>query len=87
MSSEVTSLGHRVTLGDGNKMPIFGLGSWKMLDEQATYDAVMCAVKEGYRMFDTAQVYGNEATVGKALRERSVVLSSKDGLLLRICTR
>ena len=57
----------RVTLSDGNTMPLFGLGVWAANPGQETQDAVSCALEVGYRHIDTASMYGNEQDVGSAL--------------------
>lgn len=57
-----------MTLNDGIQMPGFGLGCYKAGND-VVYDAVRTAVEAGYRMFDTAAFYGNEAEVGRAVRE------------------
>lgn len=63
-------------------MPTFGLGLWKFKKGKQTVDAVKWAYKCGYRLFDTAQGYGNEADLGVALRDldidrQEVFLTSK----------
>lgn len=58
----------KVTLNDGNTMPMFGLGTWKSQPD-AVKTAVIDAVKAGYRHIDCAFVYGNEHEVGSALEE------------------
>ena len=60
--------GEAVALAQGGRIPIVGFGTWQMQGE-AAYDAVRCALEVGYRHLDTATVYENEATVGRALRE------------------
>lgn len=67
--SGVTSISHKVILNDGKKMPLFGLGCWATETDEAAYNAVLSALKEGYRLIDTAALYGNEEAVGKALRD------------------
>ncbi|WP_268913442.1 aldo/keto reductase [Lentilactobacillus sp. SPB1-3] len=62
------SIGSRIELSDGNKMPIQGLGVYKMTDEEQAINAIQSAYKFGYRLFDTAQMYGNEEAVGRALQ-------------------
>jgi diketogulonate reductase-like aldo/keto reductase len=62
-------LGSRVTLRDGVEMPVFGLGTWKLPAGKVTRDAVRHAIGLGYRLFDTAKLYGNEADVGAALAD------------------
>jgi diketogulonate reductase-like aldo/keto reductase len=52
-------------------MPIVGFGTWQMSGRQA-YEAVRYALEVGYRHIDTATMYGNEAEVGRALRDSGV---------------
>ena len=70
-----------IALRNGLALPAIGMGTWPM-DNDQTADAVAAAVEVGYRLFDTAENYGNEAGVGKGLRrsgiDRSdVVLTTK----------
>src|SRR5207247_8914384 len=62
----------RVTLNDGNKMPVLGLGMWQAGSGKATRKAVACALEIGYRLFDTAKLYGNERDLGAAVRESGI---------------
>ena len=55
------------TLANGVQIPRLGLGTWMISDEQ-TDEAVRQAVALGYRLIDTAQAYGNEASVGCGAR-------------------
>ena len=57
-----------VTIADGVAMPLLGLGTWQAADREA-YDAVRTALDVGYRLIDTATFYGNEAAIGRAVRE------------------
>ena len=57
----------RVTLSDGNSMPLLGLGVWDAKSGKETYDAVIHALGTGYRHIDTAEMYGNEKDVGSAV--------------------
>jgi 2,5-diketo-D-gluconate reductase A len=57
---------------DGNQLPMLGLGVWQVPDGPACVNAVRWALELGYRHIDTAQAYGNEASVGKALRDSGV---------------
>jgi 2,5-diketo-D-gluconate reductase A len=60
-----------VTIADGVTMPLLGLGTWQASDQEA-YDAVRTALDLGYRHIDTATMYGNEAAVGRAVRESGI---------------
>lgn len=59
------------TLSNGVEIPVLGLGTWLLDDEQAA-DAVVAALAAGYRHIDTAQAYGNEAGVGEGLRRSGI---------------
>ena len=60
------------TLADGTRMPILGLGVWQVPNGPECEKAVHHALELGYRHIDTAQEYGNEESVGKALRDSSI---------------
>ena len=49
-----------------------GLGTWQIPDGPECVNAVRWALELGYRHIDTAQVYGNETSVGRGLRESGV---------------
>lgn len=52
-------------------MPIIGLGTFRSKGEDA-YNAVLAALKAGYRHIDTAAIYGNEEAVGRAIKDSKV---------------
>jgi diketogulonate reductase-like aldo/keto reductase len=56
-------------LADGTVMPLLGLGVWQIPNGRECVWTVRSALELGYRHIDTAQAYGNESSVGKALRE------------------
>lgn len=56
-----------VTLRQGAKMPLLGLGTWP-LDNAETAQTVEAALGMGYRLIDTAENYQNEEGVGEGLR-------------------
>jgi diketogulonate reductase-like aldo/keto reductase len=60
------------TLADGNEMPLLGLGVWQVPNGAEAENSVRWALELGYRHVDTAQAYGNEESVGKALRDSGV---------------
>ncbi len=64
-------LNETYTLPNGVKIPRLGLGTWFIEDANAAL-AVKNAVKLGYRHFDSAQAYGNEAGVGEGVRNCGV---------------
>ncbi|MGW7674228.1 aldo/keto reductase [Streptomyces sp. NPDC054775] len=57
-----------VTLNTGHVMPQVGLGTWPLVGRKST-DSVLAAISTGYRLVDTAAAYGNEDSVGAAVRE------------------
>ena len=57
------------TLHNGVEMPGVGFGTWKAKDGADAYDSIIEALKAGYRHIDTAAMYRNEASVGKAVKE------------------
>src|SRR3981081_2206316 len=59
-------------LADGTKIPLLGLGVWQVPNGPTTVNAVRWALELAYRHIDTAQVYGNEESDGRALRESGV---------------
>ncbi|CAA7391297.1 unnamed protein product [Spirodela intermedia] len=60
--------GGGILLSSGHKMPIIGLGVWRM-EGKSIRDLVLSSIKIGYRHFDCAADYKNEAEVGDALAE------------------
>lgn len=61
-----------VTLNNGIKMPKVGFGVYQIKDQEQCKQAVLDAIDAGYRLIDTAQSYGNEEAVGKAIKETSI---------------
>lgn len=53
-------------------MPMVGFGVFQIHDAKTTQTVVEEAIKTGYRLIDTAQVYGNEEAVGKAIKASGV---------------
>lgn len=65
----------QITLRDGNVMPQLGFGTWQI--PPADCPRVLGdAIRSGYRAFDTAQGYGNEASVGEAIRQSGIERSA-----------
>lgn len=61
-----------VSLNNNITMPQLGLGVWQSRDGQEVMTAVSAALENGYRLIDTAAVYGNEKGVGKAIAVSNV---------------
>ena len=61
-----------VTLNNGTKMPAIGLGLWKVKNKTDCMNEVRYGLRAGYRHFDTAQIYGNEAFLGEALASSGI---------------
>ena len=68
----VTADGRTRVLADGNEIPLLGLGVWQVPNGPECENAVRWALELGYRHIDTAQAYGNEESVGRALRDSGV---------------
>ena len=64
-------------LNNGNKMPILGLGTWTLSNDEAE-ESVYVAIKEGYRLIDTAEYYRDEVGVGKGVKK-----SIEEGIIKR----
>jgi diketogulonate reductase-like aldo/keto reductase len=63
---------HVRALADGNEIPLLALGVWQVPDGPTTVNAVRWALELGYRHIDTAQLYGNEQSVGRGLLESGI---------------
>ena len=59
-------------LNNGVKMPFLGLGVWQTSPGKVCENAVLAALEAGYRHIDTAAIYGNEESVGAAIRKSKV---------------
>src|SRR5438045_7490559 len=68
----VTEDGRARVLADGNQMPMLGLGVWQVPNGAECVNAVRWALELGYRHIDTAQAYGNEESVGEAIRDSGI---------------
>ncbi|WP_215113339.1 aldo/keto reductase [Exiguobacterium sp. s63] len=60
------------TLNNNVKMPMLGLGVYKVEDGAVTVDTVKAALDADYRLIDTAAIYQNEESVGQALQEAGI---------------
>ncbi len=63
------SIDSRIELNNGTSIPRLGLGMYQTPDGSAAGHAVLYALEVGYRHIDTAMMYGNEDSVGRAVRE------------------
>ena len=59
-------------LNNGNEIPILGLGVWQVNDAVQCKDVVSFALRNGYRLIDTATVYQNEAAVGEGIMDSGI---------------
>ena len=60
------------TLNNGVSIPVLGFGTWKAENGEVAYQAVLDALKAGYRHIDTAAIYQNEESVGRAIRDSGI---------------
>ena len=60
------------TLNNGVKIPVVGFGTWQSADGGEAYNSVKAALEAGYRHIDTAAAYGNEDSVGKAIKDSGI---------------
>ena len=61
-----------LTLNNNVEIPILGLGMYLNSSGNIARNALKCAIKAGYRHFDTAKFYANERDVGQAIRESDI---------------
>ena len=64
-------LNKKMKLHNGVEIPVIGLGTW-LIDDSVVEEAVIKAIKLGYRHIDTAEAYGNERGVGAAIKHCGV---------------
>jgi 2,5-diketo-D-gluconate reductase A len=65
-----------LTLNDGRSMPQLGMGTWQIKDAQAA-GIVRTGIDVGFRLVDTAAIYGNEAGVGDGIKGEDVWITTK----------
>lgn len=65
-------IGTKARLNDGKEMPMLGFGTWQLKDGKEATAAVLKALETGYRHIDTAAIYGNEESIGKAVMESNI---------------
>jgi diketogulonate reductase-like aldo/keto reductase len=66
------TIGSTVRLRGDVPMPVLGLGVWQSAPGPETRNAVLAALRAGYRLIDTARAYRNEEDVGAAIRESGI---------------
>lgn len=60
------------TMNNGLTIPAIGFGTFLSKDGEEVYNAVLTALKAGYRHIDTAAIYGNEASIGRAIKDSGI---------------
>ena len=60
------------TLSNGEKIPVVGFGTWQTPAGDVAEESVATALRAGYRHIDTAAIYGNEESVGKAIAKSGI---------------
>ena len=68
----MTVLQEQFLLSTGARLPKLGFGTWQITDAQQAYDSTSMALASGYRHIDTARVYDNEESVGRAVRDSGI---------------
>lgn len=66
------SLTDTYKLNNGVDIPIIGFGTWQTPNGAIAENAVLTALNNGYRHIDTAAAYGNEASVGRAIKKSGI---------------
>jgi methylglyoxal/glyoxal reductase len=62
----------QIKLNSGTMMPVFGFGTWQLSEGWETKESVKHALNTGYRLIDTARIYGNETSVGQAIKNSGI---------------
>ena len=60
------------TLSNGQTIPCIGYGTWQTSSGEVAEQSVLAAIGSGYRHIDCAAAYGNEDSVGAAIRKSGV---------------
>ena len=66
------SIDSREKLNSGTEIPVFGFGTYQLTGEKRVKEALRAALETGYRLIDTAQMYGNEKFVGDVIRQSGI---------------
>lgn len=59
-------------LNNGYKIPQIGFGTWRMKDQNECENAIINAIKSGYKHIDTAALYENEKFIGEAIKKSGI---------------
>lgn len=62
----------KLQMNNGLQIPVMGFGTWQMAEGEETVNAVKTALQIGYQLIDTAKIYGNETSVGQAIKEAGI---------------
>lgn len=68
----LNGLSDTYTLNNGVKIPVVGFGTWQTTDGEVAEKSVLAALNSGYRHIDTAAAYGNEESVGRAIKNSGI---------------
>ncbi|MFZ9781911.1 MAG: aldo/keto reductase [Bacilli bacterium] len=60
------------TLSNGVVIPFLGFGTWQIKEGEDAYASTLAALTAGYRHIDTAAAYGNESSVGRAIKDSGI---------------
>jgi len=66
------NLSSKLKLNNGVEVPYLGLGTFMLEEGEQAYNAVKWALEIGYRHIDTAMIYRNEVSVGKAIKDSGI---------------
>lgn len=66
------SLTSTYEMNNGFEIPVLGFGTWQTPDGDIAEKAVLEALSAGYRHIDTAAIYGNEESVGRAIKASGI---------------
>ncbi len=67
-----TNINDVFTMSNGVTIPCVGYGTWQTPSGDIAYESTLAALKAGYRHIDTAAGYGNEADIGRAIRDSGI---------------
>lgn len=67
-----SSIDDKLALSNGIQMPCMGFGTWQVPADSTLEEAVVSALQIGYRFFDTAQIYGNAAAIGRGIQASGI---------------